>query len=77
MNWYNLQGFLIPAQGSVGFLCFFLRFFLSLKNKTTLVAERLVLNPSFHQELDVCNSKSLRKEYSTWHKDSVMAFALN
>lgn len=52
-------------------------FFLSLKNKTTLAAERLVLNPSFHQELDVCNRKSLRKEYCTWHKDSVVTFALN
>lgn len=56
----------------------FLDFFsLSLKNKTTLAAERLVLNPSFHQELDICNRKSLRKEYRTWHKDSEMTFALN
>lgn len=61
----------------MGFLCLFLVFFLSLKNKTSLAAEGIVFNPSFHQELDVCNSKSLRKEYCTWHMDSVTTFALN
>lgn len=55
----------------------FLLFFLSLENKTTLAVEEIVFNPSFHQELVVCNNKSLRKEYCAWHIESARTFALN
>lgn len=54
-NWYNLQGSWVsyPSTRECGFLVPFSIFFSFLfRIKQTLAAERLVLNPSFHQELE-------------------------